>query len=122
MLERAFGLAAREQFSLRWVPPLLLSNYHDPLLEPAQQSLAAFAPVGCTGFVVVVETAKEVAAHDARALARKLAWRGGLPLGLGLSLVGVGVMITIRRKRGLQARPRVWGSRLKPRRTTDAVS
>jgi hypothetical protein len=122
VLERAFGLAAREQFSLRWGPPLLLSNYRDPLLQPAQQSLAAFAPVGCTGFVVVVETGKEVAAHDARAIAHKLAWRGGLPLGLGLSLVGLGVMVTTRRKRGLELRPRVSGSRSKPRRTTDAVT
>jgi len=122
VLERAFGLAAREQFSLRWAPPLLLSSYHDPLLDAAQESLAAFAPVGCTGFVVVVETAKEVVARDARALARKLAWRAGLPLGLGLSLVGLGVMITIRRKRGLELRPLVSGSRSKPRRTKGAVS
>jgi hypothetical protein len=115
VLERAFGLAAREQFSLRWAPPLLLSNYRDPLLEPARESLAAFAPVGCTGFVVVVETAKEVAAHDARTLAGKLAWRAGLPLGFGLSLVGLGVWVTIRRKRRLELRPHVSGSRPKPR-------
>ena len=121
VLEGAFELAAGEQFSIHWAPPLLLSNYRDPLLEPAQQSLAAFAPVGRTGYVVVVETAKEAAAHETQAIARKLAWRAGLPLALGLSLLGWGAVVTVRRKRRLELRPRPQGSRLTARRATAEV-
>ena len=50
-LEKAFGAEAGEQFALRWAPPLLLADYRDPLMDPAQGSLAAFAPVGRTGYV-----------------------------------------------------------------------
>jgi hypothetical protein len=107
-LERAFGLAVTpgEQFSLRWAPPLLLTDYHDPLLNPAQSSLAAFAPVGRTGYVVVVETSKDAVRRDGRALAKKLAWRAGAPLAVGLLLLGLAVFSTLRRKRSLEARPR----------------
>ena len=122
VLERAFGLAEREQFSLRWAPPLLLSNYRDPLLEPTQESLAAFAPIGRTGYVVVVETTKGVAAHETRALARKLAWRAGAPLALGLSLLGWGALVTVRRKRRLELRPSFSGSRTTTRTPSNALA
>ena len=104
-LDRAFGLAVTpgEQFSLRWAPPLLVRNYHDPLLEPAWTSLAAFAPVGRTGYVVVVETSHDAVRRDGRALAKKLAWRVGAPLGVGLCLLAFALFSTVRRKRGLEA-------------------
>jgi hypothetical protein len=107
MLERAFGRAAPagEQFSLRWAPPLLLPDYHDPLLTPARSSLAALAPVGRTGYIVIVQLSKDAAQRDGRALVRKLAWRAGLPLAAGSLLFGFGVLATVRRRRGLETRP-----------------
>jgi serine/threonine-protein kinase len=115
-LERAFGLAVTpgEQFSLRWAPPLLLTDYHDPLLNPRRSSLAAFAPVGRTGYVVVVETSKDAVRRDGRALVKKLAWRAGAPLAVGLLLLGLAVLSTLRRKRSLEARPRRGQPRLAP--------
>lgn len=111
-LDRAFGLAVTpgEQFSLRWAPPLLVPNYHDPLLEPARNSLAAFAPVGRTGYVVVVETSHDAVRRDGRALAKKLAWRAGAPLGIGLGLLAYALLSTVRRKRSLEG-PRRGGRR-----------
>lgn len=103
-LERAFGLVATpgEQFSLRWAPPLLSSDYRDPLLQPTHSSLAAFAPVGRTGYVVVVETSKDAVRRDGRALAQKVAWRAGAPLAMGLLLLGLGVLSSTRRRRSLE--------------------
>jgi serine/threonine-protein kinase len=103
-LERAFGLTAiaGEQFSLRWAPPLLLANYRDPLQDATRSSLAAFAPVGHTGYVVVVQTSEAAVRRDSRAFARKLAWRAAAPLGLGLLLLGLAVASTVRRKRRLE--------------------
>ena len=114
-LERAFGLGVTpgEQFSLRWAPPLLVPNYRDPLLEPARTSLAAFAPVGRTGYVVVVETSHDAVRRDGRALAKKLAWRVGAPLGIGLCLLAYALFSTVRRKRSLE-RPRPSGHRAPP--------
>ena len=111
-LERAFGVAAPagEQFSLRWTPPLLLTDYRDPLLESGQSSLAAFAPVGRTGYIVVVQTSKDALARDGRALAHQLAWRAGVPLAVGALLLGLTVFSTVRRKRSLELRP-YWARR-----------
>ncbi|HYQ04598.1 MAG TPA: serine/threonine protein kinase [Polyangiaceae bacterium] len=104
-LDRAFGLAVTpgEQFSLRWAPPLLVPDYHDPLLEPGRSSLAAFAPVGRTGYVVVVQTSRDAVRRDGRALAAKLAWRVGAPLAFSLLLLGFALFSTVRRKRSLEA-------------------
>jgi eukaryotic-like serine/threonine-protein kinase len=116
-LDRAFGPAASagEQFSLRWAPPLLLSEYRDPLLDRTPSSLAAFAPVGRTGYIVVVETSKVVVARGGRALAHKLAWRAGVPLAAGLCLLAWSVLSTARRRRSLDARPRWFARRASSR-------
>jgi serine/threonine-protein kinase len=108
LLDRAFGAAVTpgEQFSLRWEPPLLLSDYRDPLLDPTRGSLAAFAPVGQTGYIVVVQTSKDAVRRDVRALATQLAWRAGVPLAAGLALLGWAAFSTVRRKRSLETRPR----------------
>jgi eukaryotic-like serine/threonine-protein kinase len=108
LLQRAFSATVTpgEQFSLRWAPPLLLSDYRDPLLEPAHESLAAFAPVGQTGYVVVVETTKHAVQRDGRALLHKLAWRVAIPLAVGILGLGFWVFSSMRRKRSLQTRLR----------------
>jgi hypothetical protein len=57
-LHRAFGEPAPpgEQFVLEYVPPLTERSYRDPVPGFAGEWLAALAPVGKTGFVVLVET------------------------------------------------------------------
>lgn len=45
-----------QQFSLRYVSPLRATDYVDPLRGPASHWRAAFAPVGGTGYVVVVQS------------------------------------------------------------------
>ena len=107
-LERAFGadITPGDQFSMRWVPPLLVSDYRDPLLEPGTESLAAFVPVGRTGYAVVVETSKDAVLRDGRALLSKLAWRAGVPFAAGSLLLGFWAMANVRRKHSLQRRAR----------------
>jgi hypothetical protein len=57
-LRDAFGPAAPagSQFSLQYAPPLKVSDFRDPIAGLGGAWLAAFAPVGKTGFVVLVET------------------------------------------------------------------
>jgi len=95
-----------DQFSMRWVPPLLVSDYRDPLLAPGTETLAAFVPVGRTGYVVVVETSKDAARRDGRALLNKLAWRAGAPFAAGSALLGLWAISNLRRKHSLQRRAR----------------
>jgi hypothetical protein len=59
-LHHAFGAPAPpgEQFVLEYVPPLTERTYRDPVPGFAGEWLAALAPVGKTGFVVLVETRK----------------------------------------------------------------
>jgi len=107
-LERAFGsdITPGDQFSMRWAPPLLVPDYRDPLLEPGTESLAAFVPVGRTGYAVVVETSKAAVLRDGRALLNKLAWRAGAPFVAGSMLLGFWAIANIRRKHSLHRRPR----------------
>ena len=55
--QAAFGDAALPgaQLVFRYVPPLKVADFRDPLPGFAGQWLAAFAPVGETGFIVLVE-------------------------------------------------------------------
>ena len=60
-LDAAFREAAPpgQQFSLRYVDPRRMPNYEDPVRDFSKgQWLAAFAPVGGTGYVVVAQTRK----------------------------------------------------------------
>jgi serine/threonine-protein kinase len=70
-LEHAFKTAeSRGQFELETVPPLQRADYVDPLL--GDRWLAAFAPVGGTGYVVLVQT-REAAATRPNELLTRLA-------------------------------------------------
>lgn len=57
-LRSAFGALEDpcEQFKLRRIPPVTLVNYRDPVPGFSGRWLAAIAPVGQTGFVVLVQT------------------------------------------------------------------
>jgi serine/threonine-protein kinase len=77
LLERTFRNAVSErQFELAAVAPLQQVSYVDPLL--GGRWLAAFAPVGYTGYVVLVQTRDDVAIRPSNGLFRLgLAGAGG---------------------------------------------
>jgi eukaryotic-like serine/threonine-protein kinase len=81
-LERAFQRpsASARQFELGTALPLQRADYVDPLL--GGRWLAAFAPVGATGYVVLVQTRDAVAIRPSNGLART-----GLALALGSGLL-----------------------------------
>jgi eukaryotic-like serine/threonine-protein kinase len=68
-LSRAFrSPAAARQFELVTALPVQRADYEDPLL--GGHWLAAFAPVGATGYVVVVQTRDALAIRPSNSLAR----------------------------------------------------
>jgi hypothetical protein len=60
--------ADARQFELATALPFSRDDYQDPLL--GGQWLAAFAPVGATGYVVLVQTRDAVAIRPSNSLAR----------------------------------------------------
>ncbi len=68
-LSRAFQSTAKaHQFELVTAPAIQRADYAEPLL--GAHWLAAFAPVGATGYVVVVQTRDAVAVRPSNSLAR----------------------------------------------------
>jgi hypothetical protein len=82
-LSHAFERPAVTQFELPSAEPFTREDYRDPLL--GDRWLAAFAPVGGTGYVVLVQTREAVAVRPLRAL-RQLTW--------GLAIVSGGLLVT----------------------------
>lgn len=84
-LERTFHSpnASARQFELGTALPLQRADYVDPLLGGPW--LAAFAPVGATGYVVLVQTRDSVAIRPSNGLAR---------IGLALAC-GSGLLLTL---------------------------
>ncbi len=70
-------------------PSVSATDHRDPLAQEEDIWLAAFAPVGYTGFVVIVETRADAAFATDKALARRLALWGGVPFVLGEALLGL---------------------------------
>jgi hypothetical protein len=60
ILRQRFGVSAPpgHQLSLRYRAPLPIADYHDPIPGFGGEWLAALAPVGNTGFLILVETRK----------------------------------------------------------------
>jgi hypothetical protein len=81
-IERAFhsSSGSARQFELGTALPLQRADYVDPLL--GGRWLAAFAPVGATGYVVLVQTRDSVAIRPSNGLARI-----GLTLAFGSGLL-----------------------------------
>jgi eukaryotic-like serine/threonine-protein kinase len=77
-----------QQFSLRYDPPVRLPGFRDPIPGFDGDWLAAFAPVGTTGYVVLVETRAGGILESARGLARPFEIRAGVLLVVGLLAVG----------------------------------
>jgi len=99
-LERAFHSpqASVRQFELSTALPLQRADYVDPLL--GGRWLAAFAPVGATGYVVLVQTRDSVAIRPSNGLFRIGL---GLALGSGLS-IGIWGSFYLWRRRRMNAR------------------
>jgi eukaryotic-like serine/threonine-protein kinase len=70
----------QRQFELGTALPLQRANYVDPIL--GGRWLAAFAPVGATGYVVLVQTRDDLAIRPSNGL-----WRTGLGLAFGSALL-----------------------------------
>jgi serine/threonine-protein kinase len=70
-------------------PTVTAADHRDPLSKEEGPWLAAFAPVGFTDFVVIVETRADDAVETDKALARRLALWGGVPFLLGEALLGL---------------------------------
>jgi len=89
------------QFALRWSEPQLISDYRDSLSGSAEPWLAAFAAVGETGYVVVVQTRRETVIGERRALSHTLLVNVGVPLLVGLGLLALMARVPARRRRAL---------------------
>jgi eukaryotic-like serine/threonine-protein kinase len=84
-----YGASARppgEPFELSDAQPSTVEDYVDPLL--GGRWLAAFAPVGGTGYVILVQTRDTVAVRPSDVLTRRLATGLGAALCLALLLFG----------------------------------
>ena len=89
------------QFELRWVKPKLISDYRDPVTGGDEPWLAAFAPVGQTGYVVVVQTTRDAVLAGSRSLSRKLFVSAGIPLALGIALLALLARLPAQRRKKL---------------------
>jgi serine/threonine-protein kinase len=87
------------QLPRRRPQPVLDADYHDPVGGPfAGRWLAAFAPVGNTHLVVVVQTRVEDAVALDRQAARRLAWLAGTAVLVILALVTLALWAPARRR------------------------
>jgi hypothetical protein len=76
----------------------VLEGYRDPVSGDPGAWLAAFAPVGHTGFAVIMQTQEDAVLAVNAQLARRIGW-WGLPFLLGVALVWLGVSVSRRRFR-----------------------
>jgi serine/threonine-protein kinase len=106
-LRQRFGLSAPpgHQLSLQYAPALQIADYHDPIPGFPGDWLAALAPVGKTGFLMLVETPKETALPWPRALRGPFASRAVPRLAFLIAIAG-GLLLgaTIRRARRRRTR------------------
>ncbi len=76
----------QEQLQLSDFGGRVLEGYRDPVSDEPGSWLAAFAPVGHTGFAVIVQTRENAVLAVNALLARRIAW-WSLPFALGVALV-----------------------------------
>jgi hypothetical protein len=90
-----------ERNQLRWiVPDPITDNAHrDPVPGFEGRWLAGFAPVGETGFVVIVQTRYDTALSPSTRLSRRLAWRGSAVILAWLAVCGAFLGAIVRRRR-----------------------
>jgi serine/threonine-protein kinase len=76
----------QEQFQLPAFRGRVLEGYRDPVTDEPGRWLAAFAPVGHTGFVIIVQSREDAVLATNALLTRRIAW-WSLPLALGVGLI-----------------------------------
>jgi hypothetical protein len=89
--------AEREQ--LRWIDPepIIDDNHRDPVRGYEGRWLAGFAPIGDTGFVVIVQTRYDAAVAPNARLSRRLAWGMSIALVAWIALCIAGGWLVRRR-------------------------
>ncbi|HWO25675.1 MAG TPA: CHAT domain-containing protein [Kofleriaceae bacterium] len=85
----------RDSEQLRWIDPEPITDdaHRDPVPGYEGRWLAGFAPVGDTGFVVIVQTRYDAAVAPNARLWRRLAWWTGGALVVGIILCVAGVWL-----------------------------
>jgi serine/threonine-protein kinase len=113
-LRQTFGarLLTPEQWEPSTKRPITKDDYVDPFL--GGRWLAAFAPVGNTGYVVLVQTNEDVAIRPSEVFLRRLALGFGLAVLVGLVSVGGFAALRFRTSRGRGASDRGASSSLWP--------
>jgi conflict system STAND superfamily ATPase/CHAT domain-containing protein len=94
-----------ERNQLRWIDPDPITDeaHRDPVPGFEGRWLAGFAPVGDTGFVVIVQTRYDAALKP---LSRRLVWRGSAVILAWLAACGTFLWVVVRRRRPLASRSR----------------
>jgi hypothetical protein len=92
-----------ERNQLRWIDPDLITDdtHRDPVPGFEGRWLAGFAPVGDSGFVVIVQTRYDAALQPNTQLSRRLAWRGGAVILMWLAACGTFLWGFARHRRSL---------------------
>ncbi len=92
-----------ERNQLRWIDPDPITDdeHHDPVPGFEGRWLAGFAPVGDTGFVVIVQTRHDAALKPNTRLSRRLAWWGSAVILLWLAACCTFLWGFVRRRRSL---------------------
>ena len=97
---RELRAARTERDQLRWIDPKPITDdaHRDPVPGYEGRWLAGFAPVGDTGFVVIVQTRYDAAVAPNARLSRRLASRTSVALLAWLALCATGVWLYRRRR------------------------
>ena len=92
-----------ERNQLRWIDPDPITDdaHRDPVPGFEGRWLAGFAPVGDTGFVVIVQTRYDAALKPNTRLSRRLAWGGSVVILVWLVACGTFLWGFARRRRSL---------------------
>jgi hypothetical protein len=95
---RELRVTRTERTQLRWPDPEPITDdaHRDPVPGFGGRWLAGFAPVGDTGFVVIVQTRHDVAVEPNARLSRRLASRTGVILLAWIALCAAVVWLCLR--------------------------
>jgi len=101
---RELRVTRTEHNQLRLLPnpePITDDAHRDPVPGFEGRWLAGFAPVGDTGFVVIVQTRYDAALKPNTRLSRRLALRGSAVILVWLAACGTFLWSSVRRRRSL---------------------
>jgi CHAT domain len=98
---RELGATRTERNQLRWIDPDPITDdaHRDPVPGFEGRWLAGFAPVGDTGFVVIVQTRYDAALGPNTRLLRRLVWRGSAVILMWLAACVTFLWVGVRRRR-----------------------